>query len=51
MNLKQGMLRQTAFKPTTDDHKDNTGMLINFNEDKFVLIRKYRLHMRYENLT
>jgi hypothetical protein len=30
-----------------DNHKENTGMLINlirFNYGKFILIRKYRVH-------
>jgi hypothetical protein len=34
-----------------DDHKENIGMLISFNYGQFILIRKYRVQIRYEILT
>jgi hypothetical protein len=47
----QEILMQISFKQMDDDHKENTGMFINFNYGQFVLIRKYHIHMQYEILT
>jgi hypothetical protein len=42
-NTKQEILKQISFRRMDDDRKENTGMLINFNVGKFILIRKYRV--------